>query len=222
VTFPALTVAQPAPTEFLAELLVTDTALLRREEQAIAAGKRAGLPVRSIGAMPLFAGYRYYAAEPHDWVLVNLADDPLVRHPEGFPIPRETLRGLRALRRAGVALDAIAVAHELPKGRLRPGEPLTLDLLRPGPSRAAGQAALRLGQMAWGAWLAATLPLRAAGLLGVGATAAAAAAGAAAGAALAGLDPILFGAIVEPGRPVQPGTPARWLYLDHWAYDETE
>jgi hypothetical protein len=215
-TFLALTTAEPEPAALLAELLAADPALMRREEQALAIGSRAGLPIRPIGTMPLFAGYRYYEAEPHDWVLVNLADDPLARHPEGFPIPRATLGRLRALRRGGVSLDAIAVAHEVRKGSLRPGEPLSLELLLPGPSRPAVRSAELLGWAARAAWLAATLPAAAAGLLGAGTAATAAATGM----GIADLDPILVGALVEPGRPVEPGQPARWLYLDSWAYAE--
>jgi len=212
---PPLLIAPLSSADALSQLLAVPPELLRREQTLLAAGQRAGLALEPLGTAPLFAGHRLYPAQPHSWLLANLADDPLCQHVDGYPVPRAVLRRLQRLHRAGVEVDALYVAHELEPGRVAPGEPLRLEQLEPPSSAAAIAQARRLSSVVRWAWAMALLPL-AASAIALG-TATVAAVGLRASAPA--LDPILFGAIIAAGRPVAPGEPARWLILDRWLYD---
>lgn len=209
------------PEEILTQFLAAPPALLAREDALLTQAERAGCTLTFVGTMPLFDGYRLYSGASSDWCLLNLADDPLMRATDGYPMAQATLQRLRRLRQIGVAVDTLVVAHELPKGRIEPGEHLRAEHLVPAPARGARRRAAVLGVAASLLARSALAPALGLGLLGAGALTAAAQFGVAAGTAVV-LDPVLFGAIVAPGRPVRAGELARWLYLDHWYYDSEE
>jgi len=173
--------------------------------------------------MPLFSGLRVYQGQRYDWVLVNLAEDPLFHDRDGFPVPRRILDHLGTVERAGVDFDALYLAHEMEKGRIREGEQLTADALLPPPPRSVERLSHQLGKASGALWAVAAAPLVVSLVAGaaVGAAALMAApALAVAGASCMSLDPILLGTKVAPGKPVRPGEPACWFYLAHWAYGE--
>lgn len=206
------TAGTPVPTP--GSHVLASPALRARAEQITQ--KAQGLPVFPVAVAPLFSGWRLHTKSPHyDYVFCNLAEDPLFHDPDRFPIPRRLLDHLELLNRVGLGqeFDLLYVVHEVKKGTVREGEPLDPDRLVP-PSPKVKRASKLLGTLGTGLWLGAAVPLLAGTGLGV------------LTAAMAmvplGLDPLLLGAIVAPGRPVAAGETAVWFYLAHWQYADEE
>lgn len=219
----ALVVSQPT----------VETALIRRPPAELARRERVqallihaneeDLPISYVGMMPLFSGYRVYPGRTYDWILVNLAQDPLFHDRDGFPVPGRILEKLRAMEEAGIDFDALYIAQETEKGKIREGEPLTTEALLPPPPKAVVQVSHQLGRASEALWAVAAAPLVvslvAGAAVGAGALMVAPALATAAASCVT-LDHILLGTTVAPGRPVRAGEPACWFYLAHWAYGE--
>ena len=190
------------------------SALYARQWAVVRRSEQEALPVRYLGTMPLFAGHRVYPGHRYDWVLINLAEDPLFQDPDGFPVPKRVLEELHRVQRSGVDFDALYVAHEAPWGTVREGAPLTAGMLMPPPPRAVQRLSVRLGATGRALWALATLPVAASavigGLVAAGTTAVSA----------VGLDPVLLGVVVGLDRPLVPGELAAWFYLGHWAFNQ--
>jgi len=195
--------------------LPAEPALYDRQQAIVRRSAQESLPVHYLGTMPIFTGYRVYPGRHYDWVLMNLGEDPLFQDRDGFPVPERVLDELRRVRRSGVDFDALYVAHEVHLGTIREGARLTAEMLMPPPPRTVQQLSDRLGAAGRIAWAIATLPIVATGVVG-----GLIAAGTAATVSIVGLDPILLGVVVGLNRPVVPGEPAAWFYLDHWAFNE--
>jgi hypothetical protein len=175
------------------------------------------LPVRYLGALPLFPDHRVYHGRGCDWVLLPLAADPLIQHRDGYPIPRPVLRELRRIRRAGVDFDTLYVAHETPVGAVVEGQPIPRAVLEPPTPGVMRRLSRRLGAVSAALWAAATLPVAGAAAIGGMLNHHALDVGVA-----VGLDPVLLGVVVGHGRPVRTGEPGAWFYLAHWVYNEAE
>jgi len=197
-------------------------ALYARQQSVAQRSMQEGLPVRYLGTMPLFAGFRVYPGQAWDWVLVNVAEDPLFHAPQGFPVPGHILAQLRQVARSGIDFDALYVAHEVTPGQVRPDAPLALEALVPPPPATVVRLSNRLGETAEVLWSLGLLP----GLLnplsmpfirglmiGLGIPRLG---------IVAWHDPVLLGALVAPGRSPAPGEPAAWFYLTHWAFNAEE
>jgi hypothetical protein len=167
------------------------------------------LPVRYIGTMPLTTGQQIYPGQQYDWALMSAHNDPLMQDKDGYPMPKRVINVLNRIHRAGLEFDDIYIAHELPKGIVQPGQPVTAAMLMPPPSRRMVQLSNRLGNLSSALWSVAAFPLFALGKVAE-----------AAATVSVGLDPIVMGVVVGKNRPVQPGEPAAWFYLTHWAYNE--
>lgn len=213
----ALRGAFPADRLGLAQGEPDSPALAAALRDVLRAAETADLPVTYIGAMPAFAGHIVAPGHGRDWVLTDLAGDPLFAHAGGFPVPDAQLAELRRIQNAGVAFDAIYVAHEVRSGAVSPDAPLELEALLPPPPRAIERLSNRLGAGAARIWNAGRLPIRLATM-----TATAGAAMAAALPAAIAIDPIVLGVKGAPGRPLGAGEPALWFYLTHWDYGATE
>ncbi len=61
--------------------------------------------IRYVGLIPYFMGHRVYNEGGDSLVLMRLADDPLFRRSEGFPIPLRSLLQLKRIRQAGIKCD---------------------------------------------------------------------------------------------------------------------
>jgi hypothetical protein len=199
-----------------AELQLASPELRTRAEQVVWLAQAQQLPVFPLAVAPLFSWWRLYTKSPrYDYVFCNLAEDPLFSDPDGFPIPQAVLRHLHRLQEAGLSqeFEMLYVVHEVKKGTVRKGEPLTADKLVPASPKV--QRASRLfGALSMGLWLGTAVPLVVGAGVGLGM--------ASAGLILPALalDPLLMGAMVAPGRPVRAGEQAVWFYLAHWRYGE--
>jgi hypothetical protein len=198
----------------LTSALSTEPTLYVRQRSLMRKSVERHLPLQYLGTMRLFEGHRVYPGRDHDWVLVNLADDPLFRDRDGFPVPRQVLRELRAIKAHRVDFDALYVAHQVRPGRVQEGAQLTADLLLPPPPAAVQKLSDRLGAVGQILWLLAWLPMTLSSAI-----AGAALAGATTLVTEQGLDPLLLGVLVGWDRPAMPGELAAWFYLSHWVYN---
>lgn len=189
-------------------------ALYARQQAVMKKSEQNGLPVRYLGTMPLFAGFRVYNGQRYDWVLVNAAEDPLFKDRDGFPVPGRILDELHRIQRSKLDFDVLYVAHEVPRGAVCEGAPLTTEMLMPPPPKAVQRLSDRLGAVGRALWAVAALPVIASGTISGLITA-----GAATVVGLIGLDPIMLGTVVGLDRPVAPGEPAAWFYLGHWSFN---
>lgn len=123
----------------------TEPALYARQQSVAQRGAQKCLPIRYLGTMPLFAGFRIYPGQERDWVLVSVAEDPLFHVPQGFPVPGPILAQLRRIAKSGVDFDALYVAHEVTPGQVQPDEPLALEALMPPPPATVLRLSNRLG-----------------------------------------------------------------------------
>jgi hypothetical protein len=193
--------------------LPPDPRLCARQQALLQTCGQNCLPVEYLGTGPLFDGHRVYSGRRYDWVLANLPDDPLFHDRDGFPVPKQVLKDLRAVQKSGVDFDALYVAHQVPRGTVYEGERLRAEMLMPPPSRAMQRLSGYLGVIGRVLWALASLPIIACGAIGrllLVTTAVE---------AVAGLDPVVLGVVVGPERPVVSGEPAAWFYLTHWAFD---
>lgn len=174
-------------------------------------GAQYGLPLRLAQYAPIPSGPQLYRGESTEVVVISAADDPLFTDPDGFPMPKKNLDDLRRIQAAGIQFDDIWVAHELPLGTVQRGSPLTAEMLAPPTSRQAAETSHRLGKVGGMLWKMAAFPLLIAGGLAVAAAAPVAA---------IGLDPIIFGLRVTPGRRAVVGEAAAWVMLTAWAWNE--
>jgi hypothetical protein len=168
-----------------------------------------------LGIMPLFADYRVLSGHRHDWVLVNLADDPVFQDPDGYPVPRHVLRRLHAIKQSGVDFDALYIAHQVPLGMVQEAEQLVAEMLLPPPPKAVQRLSAHLGFMGHVLWRLITLPIAVISALAGSTTFASTAEG-----SNVGLDPLLLGVVVGSDRRAVPGEPAAWFYLGHWTYNK--
>jgi hypothetical protein len=191
---------------------------------------RAGVDVEYAGLAPLLTEPQLYRPEPAGtyWALFPAETDPGL-HRGDLPIPPRERRRLNRIRRRTKADLALYVGHELDPADVEkalPGLdaglpiPLTPDAAaalvpQPKPHRAAVDGAARLGEALGTAaqgvarvapWLiaAAAVPvaLAVSPLLLVGA-------------AMAGLDPVVVGALSAGGSRT-PGVPAAYFVLARW------
>jgi hypothetical protein len=221
--FCLLAAHQEAPTRKLVQHPPAEPALYDRAEAILQRSSQENLPMPYLGTMPLFAGHRLYEGQLSDWVLVNLAEDPLFHDRDGFPVPKLVLEHLWTIKTAGIEFDALYVAHETEKGAIQPGEPLTSEPLLPPPPQSVVQLSNQLGGVSEALWAAAAVPLALAtvgvAVVAAGALVAAPVVAMAAVSCMTG-DPILLGTLVAPGRSVRVGEPACWFYLGAWAYGQ--
>lgn len=197
----------------LMSALPTEPTLYVRQRSLMRKSVERHLPVQYLGTMRLFEGHRIYSGRDHDWVLVNLADDPLFRDRDGFPVPRQVLRELRAIKRHRVDFDALYVAHQVPRGRAKEGARLRADVLLPPPPEAVQKLSDRLGVVGQILWMLGCLPTTvSSAIAGVALT------GVTTLVTAQGLDPLLLGVVVGWDRPAIPGELAAWFYLSHWVY----
>lgn len=169
-----------------------------RTARTLEVARNAGAPISVIGVGTTPEQPQLCAYDSAKWVLCRLEHDPLFQS-GAFPIPRAQSRQLAKLNKAGVDMDLLFVAHELPAdtppsllpsqsgSRPVPVSPSLLpELIRhPGPAVSTKRATERAGRFA-------SSVISCGRAIGIAAGAAVSAAGAGVGGLLC--DPIIFGA----------------------------
>jgi hypothetical protein len=198
------------------ELLVPPPAgILSRFKEVNRISKANRLPVQFLGYRPLFRGSLVYQGRTSDWAIMNLADDPFFReNGRLLYAPRRVIRDIERFDNLGLTFDAVFIAHELPKGSVRPGEPVPFNLLAPPPPANIERRLALLEKSSLSVW---NWIVRL-----VGATAKVSAAAAVGVTAAAARDPILFGVHVDMTWHVDRQPIGMWYYLTHWYWSEDE
>jgi len=186
-------------------------ALLHHHNQVTLATKQENLPVRMIGYSPLFEETRVYPGAQTDFALMPLHQDPAVRSGQPIWVPPHALNDLRRIRRAGLNFQAIYIAHELPKGRLLPGKPVTLDMVAPRTPRGLAIKASELSDLSWKPW-----QMLGGAIRGMTTGSMSMLSVMTAPALAVGYDPIVFGLYYDPKTLVRGKPMATWYYLTHW------
>lgn len=137
-------------------------------------------------------------------------DDPGLRQDRVIAIPDRELTRLQRLRDAGVSVDLVWIAHELP-AHWRPEMPLPLIVPDAPRYRQLDQSlekfVIGAAQLTFKAARDIPIATAAAGALGVGMVAGIATAG-------VGVDPVILGGVQHPSEPI-----AFWVVLAQWEWE---
>jgi hypothetical protein len=157
------------------------------------------LSVYFMGYAPVFNGWYIHRGQQSDWAVVNLAQDTMFTTPRGFfgrknrlIVPQKVAKDIEAIRAAGIKMDALFIAHEIPAGVVPDGSSPPLELIMPPPPRRAEERIRKYERIAEGAWQAGAAAVAGAAIAGAAAvavTAATVAAGVSAVASSANLLP---------------------------------
>lgn len=146
---------------------------------------------------------------------MNLTDDPFFReHNRWLYAPRHVISDIQRFDRLGLSFDAIFIAHELPKGSVRPGGHVPFELLAPSPPAAVQRRLTFLEKSSLSVWECIARFVGSAAKVGVAATVGVAAAIA--------RDPILFGVHFDKTWQIDRQPIGLWYYLTHWFWSEEE
>lgn len=205
---------------------------LERHQRTLDRASARNLPIRYLGTRPVPARTELYPGREADWALMSLSGDPLFySNGRRLVVPAAVKRDIDRALEAGIDFDALFIAHELPAGLVRPGQPIPLDLVAPPPppemqryAERTGERSAKVCRMAGQVVL--TVAATSLGLIrGAVKAASSAARETATGLGRAALaisssnvyrDPILFGVNLT-GERVGLGEPiGLWYYLTHW------
>jgi hypothetical protein len=186
--------------------------------------------LRPLGATLTFEEPRIYQGTGSDWALMPLEQDSFYReNQERMVLPKEVYTNLQGMNNEGIDFDALYVAHELPSGLVRSGQPIPSTYLAPPPppqkaarlkmlSQASTlyQRALRTAVLTAGigtalvATMAIALPIL---VVGAALTLPAAA---------VGLDPVLFGVNIDYSRTIGGQHPCLIYVLAQWSWPQSD
>lgn len=192
--------------------------LVRRQNETMALAHSNKLNIHFLGHSPVFSETKIYCGETSDWALMNLNHDPLFRAQKNkLYAPKSVVTEIQTAVNAGIKLDSIYIAHEVAKGKLQPGKPLSLELLVPPPS-AKMQRRLSIIEKTSNQWW------KFVAYFSAGAIAAPTAALASPflAVASAGLDPVLLGVQFDPRWTVEGKPIGLWYYITAWNWAEME
>jgi hypothetical protein len=195
--------------------------LARRHNETTALARANGINLPFLGYSPVFSETKMYFGEASDWALMNLNNDPLFNSQKNkLYAPKSVLAEIRTAVKAGIQLDSIYIAHEVPKGKLQLGKKISAELLAPPPS-AKVQRRLNFIEKATRLWWKYVAEISAGAIVAPVAIAGAVAASPFA-ALSAGLDPVLLGVQFDP-RWTHKGQPIGiWYYITAWDWSNVE
>lgn len=188
--------------------------LLDRHRKTMRLTHKEALPTRFVGYAPMFKGMRIYEGPTHDWVMMNLDEDPqYLKFGKKLVAPRMVVDQLTKMRASGLSADHIYIAHEVQKGSIKRGQEVPLEAILPPPPVEAAKRVSGYADNANRVWKILT-----AGVVGI------------AGAAMTlatlplglGLDPVLFGVLTDPSTKMESSEFGMWYYLTHWLWETEE
>jgi len=194
--------------------------LLRRFQEVDRISKASRLPIQFLGYRPLFRGSLVYEGRTSDWAIMNLTADPFFQeHNRLLYAPRRVIRDIQKFDSLGLSFDAIFIAHELPKGSVRPGEQVPFELLAPPPPAAVERRLAFLEKNSMSVWKWVERFVGAEAKVGAAASVGVAVAAIRVAAAVA-YDPILFGVHFDRTWHVGCEPIGLWYYLTHWYWTD--
>jgi hypothetical protein len=178
------------------------------ERRVLDPARRIGHELEAIGLTALPEGTLVQPTAHGTWLLAaDYLNDPGLAQDRAIAIPERELQTLRRLRAAGVSVDLIWIAHELP-GDWQPDKPMPLIVPDAPRYRQLDQQLERLVVGAARTTLTAAkgvaVATAAVGALGVGLVAGLASAS-------EGLDPVILGGVRHPTEQV-----VAWAVLAQW------
>lgn len=186
--------------------------LLDRHRETMRLTQDKDLSTRFVGYAPTFKGMRIYAGPAHDWVMMNLDEDPqYLELGKKLVAPRVVVEQLTKMHSYGLRADHIYIAHEVPKGSIKQGQEVPLEAILPPPPAEVAKRVSGYADKANRVWEILT-----AGVVGI------------AGVAMSlatlplGLDPVLFGVLTDPSTKIGSGEFGMWYYLTHWLWETEE
>lgn len=183
--------------------------LLERHTKTMRIGQKENLPIQFIGYAPTFKGTRIYEGPTYDWIMMNLDEDPqYLKFGRKLVAPRVVVEQLTKMHRCGISVDHIYIAHEVPKGSVKPGQEVPLEAILPPLPAEKVKRVSGYADNADRVWRILT-----AGLVGIADAALSLAA------LPLGLDPVLFGVLTDPSTKSEFGM---WYYLTHWLWKAEE
>ncbi len=201
-----------------------DSRLIDRYHETNARVAQHNLSVYFMGYAPTFSGWYIHRGQNSDWAIINLAQDVLFTTPRGFfgrknqlIVPQTVAKDIEAIRAAGIDMDALFIAHEIPAGVVPNGSPPPTELIMPPAPRRAQERLHRTQRFAQGLWTTGALTA----VTGIAALAATSALFLASSPMLlsASYDPVLFGLQLDPHNHVNGLPVAMWYYLTHWYWE---
>jgi hypothetical protein len=208
---------------------IVSSPIVAKHRRIMSIATRHNLPIKYLGPILTFDEPRLYQNRwGTDWALMRLKQDPLYQHMGGrFLLPQQVFRQLQRYVRAGLDVHDLWVAHEFPHGLVQPGQPIPYEyLVPPAPPnkvkrlRILNQMSERYWQGVQAAVLTAGIGTAVVGVAAVGVPILAAGAAIALGATATGLDPILFGLVIDDSKNINGQHPALCYALAQWAWPE--
>ena len=194
-----------------------DQQLIERYRRTLYLAEHHNLSLLFLGYAPVFSGIRVYRGRGCDWAMMQLGDDPVYSfHRQRLYAPKPVIEQMERLVQAGIEFDAIFIAHEIPLGSVKPGEPVPLELVIPPPHPEVRRRLSFLESTLIRWWEFVTKVLTGTAKV-VAITAMSTGAGVA---ALAAQDPVLFGVQFDAAWQVNGQPVGMWYYLTHWYWPE--
>lgn len=210
----------------ISALRKTEPKLAQRCEMVLDTARRHKLSLGLCGVRPEHGGVEFVERLASDWVVMPVSIDPgYIQH--GMVMPESALQVLLRIRQTGLDFDDIVVAHELPKGAYRPGQPLPVDLLLPPRTTEVRQGSAGLAKVAdaLGNGMGAAMNVLITKVIPAAAVGSAKIAGDVfdgvshvTQSSRPALDPILMGLMRPEGAAAGSGRLCAWFYLIHWVW----
>jgi hypothetical protein len=183
------------------------------------------IPVHLMGYAPMFDGTKLFPGQGTDWVMMNLSLDPhYCSNSKRLVVLRSVEPTIRQYVEAGIHFDGVFIAHEIPAGQVKQGEPVPLDLIAPPPPPDTMRRMQFLERTSQGLWEGVRAGFSM--LLGAGRVASQAlattASAAVAAAPLLALDPVLFGVHFDDSWQCDGVPIGMWYYITHWHWPSEE
>lgn len=177
------------------------------------------LPVRFLGYSPIFSETRIYQGPESDWALMNLADDPLYySNGQRLIVPSVVAQDINSIVKAGIDFSTIYIAHEIPKGSIKQGEEIPLELIAPPPPPDVVRRVKKRSRGAETFWQKVMAAIQVMITTGAATTIGAASFVG----ALVAFDPVLFGVLVDEEWQVNGKPIGLWYYITHWYWPIAE
>jgi hypothetical protein len=201
--------------------------LQRRQVEVEEIARANGISLPFVTHLPNMYEAQVIEGTETDMVMMPLSLDPLYHtFNNRLVAPKHVIKEFNRINKSGISFDNIVIAHEIPKGSVKNGQQVSIEVLMPPLTRAQSQRLNILQKGVSGFWkgvsfVAAGIGLATAAVsvaaVGIGLGGLGLAAGAAGGFA-SGLDPVVFGLLFDPNHDDK-NSIAAWYYITSWYWE---